>query len=102
MRWFVWVYAVTASPFLGCLLAYGIRSPWRRSPVGRAMFTLYAALTAVLSLAAILQLFHPPHAVALVLALVTLGCVCLAGCIQLVTILRLQRRPSPTPRRQEP
>lgn len=93
MRWLgFWIYFVTAVPFIGCLLAYGIRSPWRATGIGRAMFTLYAALTAVLGLATVLQLFRPPHVIALVLVLVTLGGVFLAGCIQLVTILRLQGR----------
>ena len=86
------IYAVTALPFIGCLLAYGFRSPWRATGIGRAMFTLYASLTAVLGLAALLQLFRPAHSVALLLALVTLGAVCLAGWVQLLTILRLQRR----------
>ncbi|MGZ4621441.1 MAG: putative phage holin [Blastococcus sp.] len=92
MRWTFYLYAVTALPWACCLLAYGLRSPWRRSGVGRAMFTTYGSLTAVLTLAAILRIVHLPYDVALALALITLAAVCVAGVVQLVLILGAQRR----------
>ena len=101
MIWTFWLYAVCAMPWLGCLLTYGLRSPRRPSLVRTAMLVTYASLSGVLVLAAVLRLVHPPFDVALALAAATLAAVCVAGWVQLATILRLQRRdPSATLRRR--
>ena len=98
-----WLYAVGAVLWTGLLLLYGLRSPWWRSTTGRVMVLTFASLSAVLVLAAVFRFVHPPLwlAVPLALAAATLAAVCVAGCVQLATILRLQRRdPSATPRRR--
>lgn len=100
MMWTFWLYACTAVPWAACLLFYGLRSPWRRSRVGQAMFTTYAALTAVLGLAALLRVVHLPYWLAVTLACVTLGAVAVAGVIQVATILRAQRRDRTGPPRR--
>lgn len=89
--WSFWLYVAAWAPHLGCLVAYGIRSPWRRSAVGRALFTLYAALTAVLSLVLLVRVFDLPDALRDVLRVLTVGGVSIAGFVQLAIILRLQR-----------
>ena len=87
-----WLYLGCALPWAACLIAYGTRSPWQQSWTGRAMFTTYAALTAVLGLAALLRVVHLRHALTVPLAVFVLVAVAVAGAVQLVLILRLQRR----------
>lgn len=91
MTWTFWLYAATCAPWAACLLVYGLRSPWRGSWTGRAQFTIYASLTAVLALAAALRVIDVPYWLAVTLAVCTLAAVCAAGVSQLINILRLQK-----------
>lgn len=100
MIWTFWLYAACAAPWTACLLTYGLRSPWRRSWVGRAMFTTYGALAAVLGLAALLRVVRLPVHIAITLAVATLTAVGIAGVVQLVNIVRLQRRDPSAPHRR--
>lgn len=95
-----WLYLGTLLPYALCLVLYGIRSPWQMSPVGRGLFSLYAALVAVLAFAVVAQIAVIPTSVRDLLRAVLLGGVALAGWVQLSNILRLQRerRDSPTDR----
>jgi hypothetical protein len=92
MRWTFWLYASTALPWAGALLAYGLRSPWWRSWTGRAMFWTFGSLTAVLTLASVLRFLPLPYWLAITLVAATLAGVQVAGWAQLINVLRLQRR----------
>lgn len=96
-----WLYAVGAVFWTGCAVAYGARSPWWRSPIGRSLFGSWTALACVLILAAVFRLVPLPHAVLLVLAVIVLSAVDVAGLVQLATVLHLQRRDRPTPLSEE-
>ena len=87
-----WLYAAGAVPWAACAIAYGIRSPWYRSPIGRSLFGSWVSLACVLILAALFRVLPLPHPVIFVLAVVVLSAVDVAGFIQLVTVLHLQRR----------
>ena len=86
-----WLFLGTLLPYALCLAFYGLRSPWRMSPVGRGLFALYAALVAVLGYAVIAQVAVIPPSVRDALRALLLGGVALAGWVQLANILRLQR-----------
>lgn len=99
-RWWFWLYAAAWLPYLGCLLFYGLRSPWWRSRVGQSLMTLYASLVGVLTVVLLVQVAPLPNPVGHLLIAITLGSVAVAGFIQLATILRLQRgRPRLTRRK---
>lgn len=100
-RWWFWMYAVCWAPYTLCLAFYGLRSPWRRSAVGRGLFTLYGALVAILTLVLVVQLAPLPLSVEIALRVVTLTAVAVAGVIQLANILRLQRRDPADPQRRD-
>lgn len=87
-----WLYAVGAVFWTGCVVAYGARSPWWQSAIGRSLFGSWTALACVLILAAIFRVVPLPHAVLVALAVIVLSAVDVAGLVQLVTILHLQRR----------
>ena len=88
-----WLYFSTWVVFTACLLVYTLRSPWQRSGVGRAMVTLYGSLVAILTMVLLFLMDVIPEGSARdFLRSLTLGCVTLAGTVQLVTILRHQRR----------
>ena len=93
-----WLYAVGAVFWAGCAITYGARSPWWRSPIGRSLFGSWVSLACVLILAALFRFLHLPLPVLVVLAVVVLSAVDIAGLVQLVTVLHLQRQdrqPSP-------
>lgn len=91
-RWEFWLYASAWLPFTLALAFYGLRSPWRGSRVGQGLFTLYAALTAVLTLALAAYSGAIPDAFRDVLRVLTIGGVAAAGWVQLANILSLQRQ----------
>jgi hypothetical protein len=86
------LYAVGAVFWSACAVAYGIRSPWWRSLIGRSLFGSWTALACVLILAAVFRVLPLPHPVIVVLAVVVLTAVDVAGLVQLVTVLHLQRQ----------
>ena len=86
-----WLYVALALPFVLCLLFYGLRSPWRRSPVGRALFTLLASLVSVLVFVVVRLSGLITEPVTNVLRVVLLSGVMVAGWVLLANILRLQR-----------
>lgn len=90
--WVFWVYLVATVPWAGCLIFYGLRSPWWLSPTGRAQITTYASLTVVLGFATVLRLFQFPHPALVAVVLVCLGGVCAAGVWQLTNVLRIQQK----------
>lgn len=98
MTWVFWLYAVIAVPWAACAVAYGWWTKFERSGVGWGQFVTYLSLAAVLALAALFRVVHLPHAAAVALALVVLCAVGVAGCLQLVNVLRYRlgrdRRPS--------
>jgi RsiW-degrading membrane proteinase PrsW (M82 family) len=89
----VWsIYLLTLAPFLACLLLYGLRSPWHRSAVGRSMITLYATIVTVLAWVAFASAAEVPEELRMLIRVPLLGAVSAAGWVQLVMIVRLQRR----------
>lgn len=86
-----WLFLGTLAPYALCLGFYGLRSPWRLSPVGRGLFSLYASIVAILIYAVIVQLAPLPQTAQDTLRAVLLGGVALAGWVQLFNIIRLQR-----------
>lgn len=94
-----WLYAAGAVFWAGCAVAYGVRSPWWRSAIGRSMFGSWVSMACVLILAAIFRVAPIPHPVVVVLAVIVLSAVDAAGLVQLVTVLHLQLRRDDLPRR---
>ncbi len=86
-----WLYLLTLIPFLSCWLLYGLRSPWRFEPIGRAMFTLLTSLTSVLAFACVALTGAVPLDVAAVIRVVLLGSVSIAGFLLLRQVIRFQR-----------
>ena len=86
-----WLFLGTLLPYALCLGFYGLKSPWRLSPVGRGLFSLYASIVAILVYAVIVQLAPLPQVAEDTLRAVLLSGVALAGWVQLANILRLQR-----------
>jgi len=87
------LYGVGALLWTSCALAYGVRSwpKWRDSWMGRSLLASWTSFGAVLILAVLFRLLPLPHAVDVVLAVGVLSAVDLAGLVQLVTVLHLQR-----------
>ena len=93
--------ALTLAPFLACAVAYGWRSPWHRSAIGRVIMGLLMSLCAVLVLAIIVRALGINDPVAMVLRLAALSLVNLAGWALLWQIIALQRsRNSDHPKRR--
>jgi hypothetical protein len=86
-----WLYLLTLLPFALCLFFYGTRSPWRASPMGRALISLLISLTAVLGWAVLVQITEIPRPVLDAMRAVLLGGVALTGWVLLANIRRLQR-----------
>jgi len=70
-----WLYAVGALAWTACAVAYGARSPWWRSLVGRSLLGSWVSMGAVLILATIFRIVPLPHPVIVVLAVVVLSAV---------------------------
>jgi chromate transport protein ChrA len=87
-----YLYATVLAPFLLCSCFYGLRSPWRSSRTGRAVFTLLASMTAVLVFAVVVQIAEIPRDVRDALRFVTLLPVAAAGWFLFFDIVRLQRQ----------
>ena len=92
--WVFWLYFVTLLPWLACLVIYASRAPWRNRDrsvrrTAWAQFTSYAALSAVLGYASVVRFFSPSRSELVALTFVFIGGVCLAGCAQLINVVRL-------------
>lgn len=92
MSWSLAQYLVPWGLFTACLLLYGFGSPWWTSGTGRAQFALYAALSGVLGLVLVVQLFHLPAEWRDVLRTLVTTPLTVVGLVQLVNIAALQRR----------
>lgn len=92
MSWPFWLYASIAVPWTLCAVVYGVRSPWWRSPIGRSLFGSWTSLALVLILAALIRVVRLPHPAVLTLAVAVLVAVGVAGVVQLLTVVHLQRR----------
>lgn len=90
MSWSIWLYVAAWSAFTGCLLLYGLGSPWWTSVTGRTQLSLYASLVAVLSLVLTVRFLPLPLWLVGVLRVLFLGSVAIAGVAHFVNILRLQ------------
>jgi hypothetical protein len=90
-NWVFWLYLGTLLIYLSCLVLYGLRSPWRFEPVGRALFAVLASLTSVLLFAVVALSGVIPRSMTDVLRAALLGSVAVAGCFFLRQIIRLQR-----------
>lgn len=86
------LYVLGSVVWSTCALAYVTRAPWWRSWIGRSLVGSWTAFAAVLTLAVVFRIVPLPHLVAVVLAVAVLSAVDLAGLVQLVTVLHLQRR----------
>lgn len=89
-----WLYLLTLLPFALSLFFYGTRSPWQKSPTGRALIALLTSLVAVLGWAVLVQVTAIPKPVLDVMRGVLLGSVSLAGWVMLRQIVQLQRERS--------
>lgn len=102
-NWVFWAYAFVWLPFALATVLYGTRSPWRSLPIGRALMTLLASLTAVLTFVLFVMAVPVPVAVTDVLRGLTLGSVGMAGWMLLREIHVLQQLRTvdePCPRRR--
>lgn len=84
------LYGVGALFWTACALVYGLGS-WRGSWVGWSLLGSWSSFAAVLILAVVLPLTSWPRDVDLGLAVGVLSAIDLAGLLQLVTVLRIQR-----------
>jgi hypothetical protein len=86
-----WLYLALLLPFALCLVFYGFGSPWRGSPVGRAVFLLLASIVSVLLfvVVALSGVIGPPLTDVLRFAL--LSGVMAAGWVLFVNVIRLQK-----------
>lgn len=89
-NWVWWAYAFVWLPFAGCTILYAVRSPWRLTPIGRALMTLLGSLTAILTFVLFVMAVPVPERVADVIRGLTLGCVGIAGYLLLRQIHVLQ------------
>ena len=92
-----WLVFVTALPQTVFVLAYGLRSPWWESTLGRALFTKSLGLTISLDLIAAFYLLgdYPwrPYMAIIGFAIITLG-----SWWQLIAFTMIRFRPAqPTP-----
>lgn len=91
MTWIFWLYAMGAGAFTACALVYGLRSPWYRSAMGRALEALFASCAAVLILAVLVHVVNMPRQVAIGLSISVMTAVDVTALVLLVTVLRVQR-----------
>lgn len=98
-NWVWWAYLFVWLPYACATALYAVRSPWRARPVGRALMTLMASLTAILSFVLVAMAVPLPPWVIDILRGLTLGSVSLAGFLLLRQIHVLQGQQSPASRR---
>lgn len=89
------LYGAGAALWSACALAYLTRAPWWQSWIGRSLVGSWASFAAVLTLAVVFRVAPLPHELAVVLAVCVLSAVDVAGLVQLITVLHLQRRDRP-------
>lgn len=89
-NWIFYAYLFVWLPFALSTTLYALRSPWRVTAVGRALMTLLASLTAVLTFVLFVMAVPVPEPITDVLRGLTLGSVGLAGWMLLREIHVLQ------------
>lgn len=89
-NWIWYAYLFVWAPFFLCMAQYARRSPWRTQAIGRALMTLLASLTAVLTFVLFVMAVPVPREVLDGLRGLTLGSVSLAGWMLLRQIHILQ------------
>ena len=89
--WIFWAYAFVWAPFFLAALMYATKSPWRVTPVGRALMTLLLSMTAVLTFVLAVLAVDIGEWLTNVLRGVTLGGVGIAGWMFLRELMVLQR-----------
>lgn len=101
-NWAWWAYLFVWVPFALSAVLYATRSPWRRSPMGRALMTLLGSLTAVLSFVMVVLAVPVDPRIIDTLRGLTLGSVGIAGWLLLRQMLTEQKRAreEPCPRRR--
>lgn len=101
--WIFWSYVFVWCPFTVSAVLYAARSPWRALPVGRALMTLLASMSAVLSFVLLVLMVRVDPWLIAVLRGTTLGGVGIAGWMFLRELMVLQNRKrpaAPCPRRR--
>ena len=102
--WAFYAYLFTWVPFACSTALYARRSPWRLLPIGRALMTLLASLTAVLTFVLFVLMVPIPKPAIDTLRGLTLGAVGIAGWMLLRQIHVLQteakNEPETCPRRR--
>lgn len=103
-NWAFYAYLFVWLPFACSTALYAARSPWRTLPIGRALMTLLASLTAVLTFVLFVLAVPVPRPLIDVLRGLTLGAVGIAGWMLLRQIHVLQTavrdEPDECPRRR--
>lgn len=89
-NWAFYAYLFVWLPFACSTALYAARSPWRSLPIGRALMTLLASLTAVLTFVLFVLVVPVPKHVIDILRGLTLGAVGIAGWMLLRQIHVLQ------------
>lgn len=92
MYWSFWLYLAALVVYTGCLVRYGLGSPWWTGWTGRAQFSLYAALVAVLAVVVISRFLTLPPLLLVWLRVAFMGFVVAVGVAHFINIGRLQAR----------
>ena len=88
--WTFWLYFAVWLPYVLFVWFYGLRSPWRDSPIGRGLMIVAAVIVAVLSNALLGMVFGQyPYRDAV--RAILFAALSLAGWYQLRNLLTLQR-----------
>lgn len=90
--WQFWLLVLTLVPWLLFVVLYAIRSPWYRTPVGRALMLSKVVIVAVLLNGIVGRVWPHHHEVRAAVYAVLIGGSFLAGCYQLLNLLHEQRR----------
>lgn len=88
-----WMYVLAGMPFALFVGFYAVRTPaWKRNPLGRALMTQAASLTAVFTYICLLLAVEVPRDVKDALRALLLGGVTIAGWLMFKNLLREQSR----------
>lgn len=89
--WQFWLLLVALLPWLTFVALYATRSPWYRWSIGRALMLSKVVIVAVI-VNGIVGRIWPNHHFRAVVYVVLIGGSFVAGCYQLLVLLREQRR----------
>lgn len=90
--WQFWLLLVTLLPWLVFVVLYAARSPWYRWSVGRALMLSKVVIVAVIVNGIVGRIWSHHHHGRSVVYAVLIGGSFVAGCYQLLVLLREQRR----------